>query len=118
MFQTALNRMKDRQTEIAEFAVRMNQLAQRLEDETRALDRMESFSEITAWLKRTGEDLEEQADRVKDLGSALESAIRVYLSCEEEILDRLENGENSLEDGMLTYTEPEAPGIWAEIMEF
>lgn len=117
MFQAALDRMKDRQTETEEFAAKMNRLTQRLDEEVKALDRMESFSETAAWLKRTEEAMERQAALVKDMGTALGSVIRFYRNCEEKILDHLEDGGREMRDENLTFTVPHVPEDWADLME-
>ena len=50
MFQAALDRMKDRQTETEEFAAKMNRLTQRLDEEVKALDRMDQPGDETKML--------------------------------------------------------------------
>ena len=56
MFRAELKQMENRQTEVLEFASEMNRLTLRLDDSIRTLGTMESFSEITGWLKRVEEE--------------------------------------------------------------
>lgn len=117
MFQVSLDQMEKRQTELLEFSEKLNRLSIRLEEQIRALERMESFSEIAAWLTQTEENLEVQTGQAKEMGAALESAIRFYRSSENRILEHLENGPVRRDDEVLAFTAPDSPGIWSELME-
>lgn len=118
MFRAALNQMENRQTEILEFALKMNRLTLRLEDSIRTLGTMDSFSEIIAWLRRTEEGMEIQSARAKELGTALGAVIRSYRSSEEKILMHLEEGTADRGEERLTFKVLEPPGRWAELMRF
>lgn len=118
MFQVSLDQMKIRRTEIEEFTEKLNRLIVRLDSEIKTLETMESFSEIASWLKQTEEKMSVQAVQAGEMGEALESIIRFYRNSEENILEHLENGSMETVDEALTFTVPEAPGIWSDYLEF
>lgn len=118
MFQVSLNQMEHRQTEVMEFAEKLNRLNVRLEEETEALRTMKSFSEIVSWLKQTEERLYAQKIQAEEMGAALQSIVRFYRNSEENILECLENGFAEREDENLSFIEVSSPGIWPEYLEF
>lgn len=118
MFQVSLDQMDDRKTELLEFEQKLNRQADRLEEQIRRLEIMDSFPDICIWLRRTEEQLEEQARQVEELGTALESIIRLCLSSEERILEHLEDGTMKREDGTLFFKALERPENWSVLMEF
>lgn len=118
MFRAALNQMENRQTEVLEFASRVNRLALRLEDSIRTLGTMDSFSEITAWLERVEEDLETQSVLARDLGAALGNVVRFYRSSETRILRHLEEGTPEGGEESLAFAGTDPPGRWSELIRF
>ena len=118
MFQAELKQMENRQTEVLEFASEMNRLTLRLDDSIRTLGTMESFSEITGWLKRVEEELKVQSELARDLSTVLETVLRFYSSSEEKILKHLEEGPSEHGEERLAFTETEPPGRWSELIRF
>lgn len=109
MFQILLDQVHHRRTELLEFEQKLNRLRNRLEDQSRRIEAMESFSDICTWLLRTEEQLEAQTGQVKELGTALESVIRLFRSSEQRILEQLEDGTVEKEDSRLHFTVVERP---------
>lgn len=118
MFRVSLDRMESRRTELAEFAEKMNRLSVRLGIQIEALEAMDSFSEITVWLRRTEEEVAEQTARVKDMGAALEMVVQIYRTREEKILEYLEDGPAQEPDGALGFTVPDMPDAWSGMIVF